>query len=243
MIVSHRRRFLFLHNPKCAGTSLRMALATHHDDPVTFWGIRQVPTAPNLLDHAHLRLWEVHTLFPHLLAAAETYRSVVLVRNPHRRFASALDEHFRVFRGDLQLGAMSAAERTRTIEAFIETTLTEQAVATDFRLVHFSPQTWFIHLEGQQVPNHILPIDDHGSFVADTFACLGLAPQPTGWHNQASMDLMHIFDSPLVAGFVRDFYAQDFAFFATDPLLAGLVERPMQPQFVFVDVQSMLMRS
>ena len=81
MIVSHARQFIFFHNPKCAGTSMRVALAGYHDDPFSFWGIFPAPFFRNHIDHTHLRLWEMQVLFPHIIRAAQTYRTVIFVRN------------------------------------------------------------------------------------------------------------------------------------------------------------------
>ena len=33
MIVSHKHGFIFFHNPKCAGTSMRQALAPYQQQP------------------------------------------------------------------------------------------------------------------------------------------------------------------------------------------------------------------
>jgi hypothetical protein len=226
MIVSHARRFIFFHNPKCAGTSMRAALAAYHDDPFTFWGIFPAPFFRNNIDHTHLRLWEMQVLFPHLIAAAQTYRSVIFVRNPYQRFLSALDEHFKKFQAHIPLATMPAADQTRTIEAFIAKALNIALITTNFRFIHFSPQLWFIRLGDRDVPRNVLAMDDRGMFISRAFECLGLEPGDMTLENPSQLDLLHTLASPKVAGFVRDFYAPDFEFFAAVPQLAHLVSLP-----------------
>ncbi len=89
MIVSHANRFIFFHNPKCAGTSFRDALKLYHDDGFNFWDIFHAPYFKNHIDHTHLRLWEIQAQFPHLFRCAESYNSVIFVRSAHARFLSA----------------------------------------------------------------------------------------------------------------------------------------------------------
>ena len=120
MIVSHQQRFIVFHNPKCAGTSLRHVLQVLHDDPVIFRDIKPAPFLMNDLDHTHLRLWEIQLLYPRIIEAAQSYRSVILVRNPWRRFVSALDEHFKLFHPNVSLAGMAPEQQIRTIEAFVE---------------------------------------------------------------------------------------------------------------------------
>jgi Sulfotransferase family len=56
MIVSHAKRFVFLHIPKCAGTSFRNALKRYHDDEENFWYRRHHPYFGCEIDYAHMRL-------------------------------------------------------------------------------------------------------------------------------------------------------------------------------------------
>ena len=226
MIVCHRRRFIFFHNPKCAGTALREALAPWHDDPFEFRGVQPAPYFLNQLDHAHLRLWEMQVLFPHIVEAARSYRSVVIVRNPYRRFISAVDEHFKMFQPRVPLQAMSPAERVETIETLIERGLTVARITTNYRFIHFSPQLWFVRIGEQQIPTNVVAMDDHGQFVAEVVNCLGVPVKEVQHANRSRSDLTHVLTSPKIAAFVRQFYAMDFWYLASDPALRHLT-RPI----------------
>lgn len=111
MIISHAHRFIFFHNPKCAGTSFRDALQPYHDDAFTFWGIFYAPYFRNHIDHTHLRLWEMQAQFPAVFACTACYNSVIFVRNPYARFLAAVNEHFKKFQPQIDLAAMTSPQR------------------------------------------------------------------------------------------------------------------------------------
>jgi Sulfotransferase family len=225
MIVSHARRFIFFHNPKCAGTSFRNALGPHHDDPFTFWGIFPAPHFRNELDHSHIRLWELQQLFPHLFACTETYASVIFVRSPWERFLSAIDEHFKKFQPQFGLHDLPAAEQARVVERFVETQLTIAHITTQWQFVHFSPQLWQIVIGEQIVPRAIIPMIEGTDYFGRAFAALRAPVAQVPWHNRSPTRLEHVLAAPKVDQFVRNFYALDLAFFEARPDLAPLARK------------------
>jgi tetratricopeptide (TPR) repeat protein len=229
MIISHFHRFILFHNPKTAGMSLRSVLAPYHDDPIPLEGILRRPPLDYSLDFAHLRLWEISTLFPRLIETAESYRSVVFVRNPYRRFISAVDQHFKTYYRDLPIQIMRPVSQMLAVETFVDRMLRVESVRTDHRFVHFSPQTWYLQSGGLRLSADIIPMDDHGAFIVRAFECLGLPDRAVPHDNRSQLDLIQVLISPKIRAFVRDFYADDFAFFAADPVLAPLADEPKTP--------------
>jgi hypothetical protein len=222
MIVSHAHRFIFFHNPKCAGTSFRDILKPYHDDPFTFWGAFKASYFKNEIDHTHLRLWELHAQFPHLFSCAETYNSLIFVRNPVDRFLSALNEHMKKFQQHVTLASMSTEEKLSVAEDFIQNVLNISRITTDWRFVHFSPQIWYLNIGGRTVPRHIIPVTKNDSFSRVALAVLGLPNLEIPWHNPSSIDLTPLRKSRVVMKFVEEFYADDIAFFLADETLVGL---------------------
>lgn len=53
MIISHRHRFVFFHNPKAGGTSVRAALEQFNDIGFGLWGVDEEQTNVRI-DRAHL---------------------------------------------------------------------------------------------------------------------------------------------------------------------------------------------
>ena len=223
MIISHRHRFIFFHNPKTAGMSLRAVLAPHHDDPTPLEGMFQRPPFEYKLDFAHLRLWEISVLLPSVLAAASTYRSLIFVRDPYQRFVSAMDQHFKIYCPDL-LPRLPPEQQLLIVQTLAEKSLRLEMLRTDHRFVHFSPQVWFIQSGGFRLPGAIVPMDNHGGFIARGLESLGLPPCAVPHDNRSRFDLTHVLTSPKIRAFVRAFYAEDFAFLAADPALAHLAQ-------------------
>ena len=228
MIVSHARRFIFFHNPKCAGTSFRDALKPWHDDPFNFWGIYHASYFRNAIDHTHLRLWELQAQFPAIFDKTATYDSLIFVRDPYARFLSAMNEHLKKFQPQIDIAGMAPAQRVVVVEGFIEKILTISRIMTDWRFIHFSPQYWFLTFGGRVVPRHILPMrdGDDGAFAQAGLAALGLPPVAVPRHNPSPVDLRVALTSLAVRRFIETFYEDDFAFFRADPALAALAAPP-----------------
>jgi hypothetical protein len=229
VIVSHARRFIFLHNPKTAGIALRPILAPYHDDTLPLEGTFDTDRLPYRLDFAHPRLWEIEILAPELVAAASTYRWLMFVRDPYRRFVSALDQHFKTWHPHLPLAAMAPPERVNTVEMLVGRWLTIEQVRTDHRLVHFSPQAWFFQTEHRTLPVHLEPMDAKGDFLRRGLDHLGVPNRPVIRANRSQLDLAHTLGSPTVRDFVRRFYAADFGYFAAEPRLRHLADGPSVP--------------
>jgi hypothetical protein len=100
-----------------------------------------------------------------------------------------------------------------------------ETLRTDYRFVHLSPQVWFIRLDGCRVPRYIVPMNDQGKFIVRGLASLGLPPRAVPHDNRSRFDMSHVLASPKIRAFVRDFDAEDFAFFAADPALAHLADK------------------
>lgn len=226
MVVSHARRFIFFHNPKCAGTSLRETLDSYHDDPIRFWGIRFAPYFRNRIDHGHLRLWEIHALFPDAFACTQAYNSVIVVRNPYARFLAAVNEHFKKFQPQIDLASMPPAQRASVAAQFVTKVLDIGRITTDWRFVHFSPQLWQVKIGGRIVPRHIIPMDRDGTFPGAVLAALDLPASEIPRRNESPVDLSACLQSEVVRRFVEAFYADDFAFFRERDGLADLCQMP-----------------
>lgn len=212
MIVSHKHRFVFIHNPKCAGTSFRQQIVQYHDDETTFWGYEVSPHLGIQLDLAHLRLWELASLRRPLMRRISGYRSAVFVRNPFRRLVSSLMEHIRNFRPQLGFQALDkAGQIDATLHILRE--LTPERLITDFRYVHFSPQYWYICLPGEPPAWTVLPLLDDPESLLAGFDTLGVPRGTPERLNRASYDHAHLLNDPRLLLFALEFYKADFELF------------------------------
>ncbi len=90
MIVSDTRRFVFIHNPKCAGTTVRRALMPFDTTGDFFWMFHDVDGRQT--DKAHLPMSLLKALFPDHFARLETHFVFMFTRDPYARAISAFNE-------------------------------------------------------------------------------------------------------------------------------------------------------
>lgn len=220
VIVSRARGFVFVHNPKVAGTSFRNAINAYHDHPTRFWGVLWGQRFGHNLDLAHLRNWELAVVAPDVLEMMPRCNSLAFVRPPVDRFYSACFTYFMLFRPDTHFQLQTSTNQAELIRALIRDGIREEQLRTDHRFVHFSPQSWFTHHEGQRVVRHVLPLGGRTDDFSKAFTLLGLPDSEAPTVNRAFGDLYRDTTDPEVTAFVRDFYAQDLA------LLGDLIAPP-----------------
>lgn len=210
MIVSNARRFIFIHNPKAAGTAFRSAIAPWHDHPIQFWGRAPSAYLQTEVDLAHLRAWELPVVAPDVFAALDQHTSIAFLRDPLPRFLSACAEHFRDFHPKARFARWGPRGQRLLIHWLIRSGRIQAGVRGDPAFVHFSPQIWFTHLGEQQIVRHLLPIRSEQEDFAPAFALLGLPPAPPREENRTPGADWNLLATPTVESFVRDFYARDY---------------------------------
>jgi hypothetical protein len=229
MIVSYERKFLFIHNPKAAGTAFRKAIEQHHDHHRRFWGLTVDPFLQTQVDLAHLRSWELPVVAPSVFDRLPELRSLVFVRHPGRRFISACFEYFRNFEREAEFGAQGAERQVQMIRALIDDRLSHGLVLSDARYVHFSPQKWFIFLGVRRLASHVLPLFSNHETFASAFDLLELPRTKVTAQNRTALPDPGRLYTPEVRAFVERFYKIDFDYIAaTDhlrPLLSADVSK------------------
>lgn len=200
MIVSDRHRFVFIHNPKCAGTSLRQALAPYDDRGGRYWGFAE--HAGRRVDLAHLTLSDLEG-YPDFLLLAE-YFVFTVVRHPLDRALSAYREF--ITKGYLGFPADGPDD-------FVLRYLDADRARFDFRFVHFCPQHHFTHLAGKCRVDWIVRFERLEADLAHLPALLGV-PAEVGHENLRA-------ETPLAFGpeaeaSLRSLYARDFQLFGYD---------------------------
>jgi len=90
MIISERSNFIFIHNPKCAGTSVRLALAEYDTTGGAFWAPDEWNGHP--IFNAHMPLFMFRSRYPQYFELMSTYLSFMFVRHPYERAVSAFNE-------------------------------------------------------------------------------------------------------------------------------------------------------
>lgn len=225
MIISHKNRFVFIHNPKCAGTSFREQLTAYHDDETVFWGYELNPHLGVNLDLAHLRLWELDALRRPLMRRIGGYRSAVFVRNPFRRLVSALMEHIRNFRPELGFATLDKRGQLAAVHHVLDELIPARLIV-DFRYVHFSPQHWFICLPGEPPAWTVVPLSDDPESLLAGFDALGVPRGAAEQRNRTGLDYAHLLHDPRLLLFTIEFYKADFQLFRALGLPEALTALP-----------------
>jgi len=214
MLISHAKRFIFIHNPKAAGTTFRTAINPLHDDRVVYWGFVENPFFQMRMDTAHLRSWEMPIVAPDIFSLMDDYRTLAFVRDPLERFLSACAEFFRSARPQSRFQHWPARGKRMLIQRLIRSGVIQSGVLANYRYVHFSPQVWFTHLGQRRIVRQIVHIRPGNDDLAEGFAYLGLpyvkvppvnVTRNVDWSAVASQE---------IKDFVRIFYAQDYAMLA-----------------------------
>lgn len=141
MIISHRHRFIFFHNPKVGGTSVRATIEHLHDDPEIFWGTDEQRTG-GPLDRAHLGIDEFAGQYPELWQRVRGYAMFCLYRDPQARFFSSLAEYSKLHGQTDTRFAGAAARKAVLMElvAQLEDFGTAEALIPEYTFRHFRPQ-------------------------------------------------------------------------------------------------------
>jgi len=224
MIVSHAKRFIFVHSPKCAGTSAQVMLRQYHDDQELFLNARYSVHFGREVNYQHMRSWELEALFPRIVSAMGDYETLALVRNPYDRFVSALAQFERT------LDVTTASERSLLghVERLIDRELRREAVIGNPRFIHFSLQSWYSMLGDRRLVKHVCPIpaDDYG--WAAVFAKLGVASFPVRRLNVRGPVLAHLLGDRGIIDWIEEFYRSDFEWLRGEAALGDLTARPVR---------------
>ncbi len=198
MILNDTYRFAFVHIPKCAGTSVRDALA-RYDESADRFHAKSVAPHPVLgpLDHHHIPLAVLQEHFPEEFARLTAYRSFALVRDPFSRFPSSLHQRL-AHRGEGPLAEKDGSEVAREVDSVIARLGRHgpDDPVTDPDLIHFSRQSDYVFLDGRQVVQTLRTVAETGDLLAEIFDLLGAEPPPFEKSNQrvryASPVLQHV---------------------------------------------------
>ena len=96
MIVSDHRKFVFIHNPKCGGTSVRQALMPFDTTANFFW--MHDTWHGKQIDKAHMPLFLLRSRYPEYFRLLADYVVFAFVRDPYARVVSAFNEsHIKLY--------------------------------------------------------------------------------------------------------------------------------------------------
>lgn len=158
MIVSDTEKFIFIHNPKCAGMSIRSCLLHYDTSNNWFSGWRYFDNKK--LGMAHLPLWKLNELFPLFIdSKMRKYYTFVVVRNPYARAISS----FNMIGEDSYLKYTengSIDDYRQELNSFLERLDSEKIDSLDYRYRHFIRQSDYVYLNNEKLPDTIFKFEN-----------------------------------------------------------------------------------
>lgn len=179
MIISDRNKFVFIHIPKCAGTSVRSRIE-HLDDRHGAYSSR-LDEHPELglLNYVHIPLSTLRDHFPDEYECVESYRSMAVMRDPSARFVSSVSQYCNRYSG-VEMRNHNIKSLRRQVDWLIDE-IEEQEVLypggrLPAKLIHFQRQHHFTHLDGVQVIQNIVDVSHVDKVLMDLLG----ASEPRG---------------------------------------------------------------
>ncbi len=184
MIISHAHKFVFMHNPKVGGTSVRRTLEPFHDVGLRFHKNDPDPDSPtHQVDRAHIGIDEFARYFPDIWEQAQDYTIYALWRPVRARLFSSVGEYSRRF-ADTDIRFLKPQGRRdflmQTLD-LLEAKGTADGILSDYEFTHFRPQHIFLQsAEHQNLDLEVIALADIDQLFARIGAQAGqpdLSPQ------------------------------------------------------------------
>lgn len=162
-IIREVDNFVFVHIPKCGGSSvaigLTIALEPQVRGEIRYIGLKldQLEGLGTYMD-AHKPLWMLRDYFPDELAAYRKCACFAVVRDPHKRFISAVQQYIREF-GGANISEMSNEEINKRLDDIMDH-IVQHRNNLGGEYVHFTPQYDYIFLDGERIVENIYPIEN-----------------------------------------------------------------------------------
>ena len=187
MIISPKHQFVFVHIPKCAGTSVRTQLLKSDPGAIALGKLGNHPVL-GAIDYGHIPLGQLGQHFPDHYRNLLDYTSFAVVRDPLERFGSALRQVLWQYE-ERPMTLIPVAElRAKTLEMLDRIAAEIDAPSAPF--IFFARQESFIFDEGQQIVDHLIPLDLTGPFIAYMAERTG-TPMDTGMRANQNVDLRY----------------------------------------------------
>lgn len=201
MIWIESRRLLFVHNPKCAGTSIRTALLNQFPEAEVAWGRRYDVITDDIKDMAHLTPREAALHF----GLQKPFRSFGFIRDPYARFMSSY-YHFKHWNPN---------HESLTPEELAFDLLDEARIRSDWKFIHFAPQYRFFYEGTRRQVQKVFRFEDMPSAWAEAQRAFAIDEGLT-IENRLSSRFFEPMSEALIAR-INFLYARDFALFDYTP--------------------------
>ena len=169
MLICHDWKLIFLHVPKCAGTSIRRLLEAEAPlgSVVSFFDFSYNHILRRHVDMAHLPLMDLRHYSEWSLL--EEYHTVAVLRHPYSRLASACKEFYRQKSRETEVQMRTGSPTVEQLLDFLRA-LPSALDAHDLRYVHAFPIVWFTHYGARPMVDTLLSCDTLSEDLQSLFA-------------------------------------------------------------------------
>ena len=173
MIISDTQKFIFLHIPKCGGTTIRKSLINFDTRNNYFWMFDYLPGAeaesPKLqVDKAHMTLAIFKQLYPRDFELLNDYTVFAFSRNPIKRLISSFWEpRKRILKtfDENQLDINLKNKIQELFNLYLEKLVLNYSFL-DPSYLHSTPQNMYVTFGKKVVTDVIIKLDAEGIFEA-----------------------------------------------------------------------------
>ncbi len=185
MILSDQYRFVFVHIPKCAGTSVRKAVLSFHDADNRFLKTIEVHPELGQIDYRHLPLVLLRELDREAFEKLKIYSSYALLRDPFQRFRSAIAQRAKMYVGTelAQLGDEDLETEIKRVISYLQSG--PEVITSDF--IHFARQSDFVQLDGERIVHNLYPVERLDLFVETLSRHIGADKLEIGHANKTQV--------------------------------------------------------
>lgn len=155
MIICPNHNFVFIHIPKCAGTSMRIQIMKCDPDYIAL-GRPKVHPELGKIDYGHIPLSTLQEFFPDHYAYLDKFDSFAIVRDPLERFGSALRQVMWQYEKRPMTLIPASEMRDRTLRMLDE--IHSEIDNPSYRFIFFARQSSFIYLESRKVVKKLVPV-------------------------------------------------------------------------------------
>lgn len=220
MIISDTKQFVFLHNPKAAGTSIRQNILLPHDTRHNFfWGMASGGSLKRPIDKAHLALEDFKVVFPDTYSILQDYFVFAFVRDPYERYISSFHEYIKHNHTNMDIGSLKHKETMEMLDNFIANQLTKNRIRHVYKYRHFIPQHFILYHKNKCMVDYIGRVSTLNRDITNISKLLDLGITPKlGELNRrpqttnAKQDML----LPRTKDLIRRLYELDFMYFGFD---------------------------
>lgn len=160
MIIDDQNRVVFIHIPKCAGTSIRRVLGKFDSYEGKWANAKSEHPELGRIDMGHLPLSILREYFPREYIKVQSYHSLAVLRDPYARFPSSLYQRLKMY-GEKPVEQMSKAELNAALEetiALLSACSLGKCLPYDY--IHFQRQTTYIFDQERQLVDNLYTMEN-----------------------------------------------------------------------------------